>query len=87
MLAEEVKDADLAPVLATGGDGSTTVAATMICAHLAGISCFATGGIGGVHRGAELSFDISADLDELSKTAVTVVCSGAKAILDIPKTL
>ena len=79
--------ADLAPVLATGGDGSTTVAATMICAHLAGISCFATGGIGGVHRGAELSFDISADLDELSKTAVTVVCAGAKAILDIPKTL
>lgn len=79
--------ADLAPMLATGGDGSTTVAATMICAHLAGISCFATGGIGGVHRGAELSFDISADLHELSKTPVTVVCAGAKAILDIPKTL
>jgi len=79
--------ADLAPVMAAGGDGSTTVAATMICAHLAGISCFATGGIGGVHRGAELSFDISADLDELSKTPVTVVCAGAKAILDIPKTL
>ena len=79
--------ADLAPVMAAGGDGSTTVAATMICAHLAGISCFATGGIGGVHRGAELSFDISADLDEFSKTPVTVVCAGAKAILDIPKTL
>ncbi|RVU37942.1 pseudouridine-5'-phosphate glycosidase [Hwanghaeella grinnelliae] len=79
--------ADLAPTLATGGDGSTTVAATMICAQLAGIACFATGGIGGVHRGAETSFDISADLDELSKTPVTVVCAGAKAILDIPKTL
>lgn len=79
--------ADLAPVLAMGRDGSTTVAATMICAHLAGIACFATGGIGGVHRGAENSFDISADLDELSKTPVTVVCAGAKAILDIPKTL
>jgi pseudouridine-5'-phosphate glycosidase len=79
--------ADLAPVLAMGRDGSTTVAATMICAHLAGIACFATGGIGGVHRGAENSFDISADLDELSKTPVTVICAGAKAILDIPKTL
>ncbi len=79
--------ADLAPVMAAGADGSTTVAATMICAHLAGIDCFATGGIGGVHRGAETSFDISADLDELSKTPVTVVCAGAKAILDIPKTL
>lgn len=79
--------ADLAPVMAAGADGSTTVAATMICAHLAGIACFATGGIGGVHRGAETSFDISADLDELAKTPVTVVCAGAKAILDIPKTL
>jgi pseudouridine-5'-phosphate glycosidase len=59
----------------------------MICAHLAGISTFATGGIGGVHRGAELSFDISADLLELAQTPVTVVCAGAKAILDIPKTL
>lgn len=79
--------ADLAPTMAMGGDGSTTVAATMICARQAGISVFATGGIGGVHRGAETSFDISADLDELAKTAVTVVCAGAKAILDIPKTL
>ncbi len=79
--------ANLAHCLATGGMGSTTVAATMIGAHQAGISVFATGGIGGVHRGAETSFDISADLQELSKTPVAVVCAGAKAILDIPKTL
>lgn len=79
--------ADLAARLALMADGSTTVAATMICARLAGIAVFATGGIGGVHRGAETTFDISADLDELAKTAVTVVCAGAKAILDIPKTL
>lgn len=85
--AAKLSRADLAPVLAAGGDGSTTVAATMICAHLAGIDVFATGGIGGVHRGAETSFDISADLDELAKTPVTVVCAGAKAILDLPKTL
>lgn len=79
--------ADLAWALATGATGATTVAATMICAHKAGISTFATGGIGGVHRGAEDSFDISADLRELSETPVTVVCAGAKAILDLPKTL
>lgn len=79
--------ADLAFALATGQTGATTVAATMICAHLAGISVFATGGIGGVHRGAELSFDISADLAELAQTPVTVVAAGAKAILDLPKTL
>lgn len=79
--------ADLAACLATGGTGATTVAATMICAHLAGISVFATGGIGGVHRGAETSFDISADLRELAETPVTVVAAGAKAILDLPKTL
>lgn len=79
--------ADLAVCLATGATGATTVAATMICAHLAGIAVFATGGIGGVHRGAEHSFDISADLLELAQTAVTVVCAGAKAILDLPKTL
>ena len=79
--------ADLAARMALGGDGSTTVAATMIGARLAGIECFATGGIGGVHRGAERSFDVSADLDELARTAVTVVCAGAKAILDLPKTL
>ncbi|WP_424939991.1 pseudouridine-5'-phosphate glycosidase [Aliiroseovarius sp. S253] len=79
--------ADMAACIATGGTGATTVAATMIAAHLAGISVFATGGIGGVHRGAETSFDISADLRELSKTPVTVVAAGAKAILDLPKTL
>lgn len=79
--------ADLAACLATGGTGATTVAATMICAHLAGIQVFATGGIGGVHRGAETSFDISADLRELAETPVTVIAAGAKAILDLPKTL
>jgi pseudouridylate synthase len=79
--------ADLATCLAKGGTGATTVAATMICARLAGIEVFATGGIGGVHRGAEVSFDISADLRELAETAVTVVAAGAKAILDLPKTL
>ena len=77
----------MAACVATGGQGATTVAATMIAAQLAGIDVFATGGIGGVHRGAELSFDISADLQELAKTPVAVVCAGAKAILDIPKTL
>lgn len=79
--------ANLAQCLAAGGTGSTTVAATMIAAHRAGIEVFATGGIGGVHRGAEGTFDISADLHELAKTPVAVVCAGAKAILDIPKTL
>lgn len=79
--------ADLAVALASGRTGATTVAATMIAAHLAGIGVFATGGIGGVHKGAEESFDISADLLELAQTPVTVVAAGAKAILDIPKTL
>jgi pseudouridine-5'-phosphate glycosidase len=79
--------ADLAVCLATGGSGATTVAATMIAARLAGIEVFATGGIGGVHRGAAETFDISADLHELAKTPVTVVAAGAKAILDLPKTL
>ena len=79
--------ADLAVCLATGGTGATTVAATMIAAARAGIAVFATGGIGGVHKGAEDSFDISADLRELSETPVTVVAAGAKAILDLPKTL
>ena len=79
--------ADLAVCMASGRTGATTVAATMIAAHLAGIGVFATGGIGGVHRGAEQSFDISADLRELSLTPVTVVAAGAKAILDLPKTL
>jgi pseudouridine-5'-phosphate glycosidase len=77
----------MAVCLATGGTGATTVAATMIAASLAGISVFATGGIGGVHRGVEESFDISADLQELAQTAVTVVAAGAKAILDVSKTL
>ncbi|MFV2034069.1 MAG: pseudouridine-5'-phosphate glycosidase [Halocynthiibacter sp.] len=79
--------ADLAVCMASGRSGATTVAATMIAAHLAGIEVFATGGIGGVHRGASESFDISADLRELSRTPVTVVAAGAKAILDLPKTL
>ena len=78
--------ADLAACIATGGTGATTVAATMIGAAQAGIAVFATGGIGGVHRGAEQSFDISADLQELAQTPVTVVAAGAKAILDLPKT-
>lgn len=79
--------ANLAQCLAAGGTGSTTVAATMIASHLSGIEVFATGGIGGVHRGAETSFDISADLREFAETPVAVVAAGAKAILDIPKTL
>jgi pseudouridine-5'-phosphate glycosidase len=79
--------ADLADCLIRREAGATTVAATMICARLAGIEVFATGGIGGVHRGAEQSFDVSADLHELARTAVTVVAAGPKAILDIPKTL
>ena len=79
--------ADMAVCVATGGTGATTVAATMIAAHLAGIKVFATGGIGGVHRGSEDTFDISADLLELAQTPVTVVAAGPKAILDIPKTL
>ena len=79
--------ADLAACLASGRTGATTVAATMIAARLAGIEVFATGGIGGVHRGAETSFDISADLHELAQTPVTVIAAGAKAILDLPKTL
>lgn len=85
--ARKLSRADLAHCLTTGETGATTVAATMICAHLAGISVFATGGIGGVHRGAETTMDISADLHELARTPVTVVSAGAKAILDLPKTL
>ena len=85
--AKKISRADLALCLTMGWTGATTVAATMICAHLAGISVFATGGIGGVHRGAEITFDISADLTELGQTPVTVVAAGPKAILDIPKTL
>ena len=79
--------ADLAHCLVRKETGATTVAATMIIAKLAGIKIFATGGIGGVHKYAEQTFDISADLQELSQTSVSVVCAGPKAILDIPKTL
>ncbi len=78
---------DLAPVAARKGSAGTTVAATMFIASLAGLEIFATGGIGGVHRGAEETFDISADLVELAQTRVAVVCAGAKSILDIEKTL
>ncbi len=78
---------DLPFIVAAGKHGATTVAATMIIAELAGIKVFATGGIGGVHRGAEQSFDISADLQELATTSVAVVCAGAKSILDIALTL
>jgi pseudouridine-5'-phosphate glycosidase len=85
--AMKLSRADLAFAVAQGVTGSTTVAATMIAAHKANIKVFATGGIGGVHQGAELTFDISADLQELARTPVTVVSAGAKAILDIPKTL
>ncbi|MCP5380825.1 MAG: pseudouridine-5'-phosphate glycosidase [Kordiimonadaceae bacterium] len=78
---------DIPFIVANKGDGATTVAATMIISALAGIKIFATGGIGGVHRGGELSMDISADLQELSKTNVSVVCAGIKSILDIGRTL
>jgi len=78
---------DLPYAIATGQLGATTVAATMICAHLAGIEVFVTGGIGGVHRGGHESFDISADLQELARTPVAVVCAGAKSILDLGLTL
>lgn len=84
---EKVSRRDLAYVLATRKDGATTVAATMICAHLAKIAVFVTGGIGGVHRGVEETMDISADLTELANTDVAVVCAGAKSILDVGRTL
>jgi pseudouridylate synthase len=83
----KVSRRDFAAVLATGKTGATTVAGTMIAAYMAGIQVFSTGGIGGVHRQAEQTFDISADLIELAKTPVLVVSAGAKAILDLPKTL
>ncbi|ACC75630.1 pseudouridine-5'-phosphate glycosidase [Paraburkholderia phymatum] len=83
----KVSRRDLPAVLTGGGLGATTVAGTMICAALAGVEVFVTGGIGGVHRGAPETFDISADLQELAKTSVAVVCAGAKSILDIGLTL
>ena len=83
----KVSRRDVAVYLATGKTGATTVATTMMLAEMAGIKVFATGGIGGVHRGAELTFDISADLQELASTKVAVICAGAKSLLDIPKTL
>lgn len=83
----KVSRRDLAHTVSEGLDGATTVAATMIIASMAGIRIFATGGIGGVHRGAERSFDVSADLEELGRTGVAVVCAGAKSILDLSKTL
>lgn len=83
----KVSRRDLAAALATRQLGATTVAGTMLCASMAGIRFFATGGIGGVHRGAEISMDISADLTELSRTPVLVVCAGAKSILDLDLTL
>ncbi|MFM9436071.1 pseudouridylate synthase [Janthinobacterium sp. CG_23.3] len=85
--AMKVSRRDLPYVLSQARLGATTVAATMICAELAGIAVFVTGGIGGVHRGAETSFDISADLQELAQTSVAVVCAGVKSILDIGLTL
>ena len=78
---------DLAALCARGADGATTVTTTMIIAHMAGIKVFATGGVGGVHRGAETTMDISADLEELAHTPVMVVCAGAKSILDLGLTL
>ena len=78
---------DVPILVATEASGATTVAGTMLCARLAGIEVFATGGIGGVHRGASSTFDVSADLYELARTPVAVVCSGAKSILDVPATL
>lgn len=85
--ARKLSRRDLSVALSQGWHGGTTVAATMLCAARAGIAVFATGGIGGVHRGGERSLDVSADLTELSRTPVAVVCAGCKAILDIPRTL
>ena len=83
----KVSRRDLAAIVARGADGATTVTTTMIIAHMAGIKVFATGGMGGVHRGAETTMDISADLEELAGTPVMVVCAGAKSILDLGLTL
>ncbi|HOX46117.1 MAG TPA: pseudouridine-5'-phosphate glycosidase [Myxococcota bacterium] len=83
----KVSRRDLAAVLARGELGATTVAGTLACAALAGIRLFATGGLGGVHRGGELSLDVSADLPELARSPLGVVCAGAKSVLDLPRTL
>ncbi|MBQ4293208.1 MAG: pseudouridine-5'-phosphate glycosidase [Lachnospiraceae bacterium] len=83
----KVSRRDIPVICARKMDGASTVATTMVIAHMAGIRIFATGGIGGVHRGAEKTFDISADLEELAETPVNVICAGAKAILDLPLTL
>lgn len=83
----KVSRRDFAAVIAEGEIGATTVASTMICAEMAGIKFFVTGGIGGVHRGFEETMDVSADLEEICKTNVNVICAGAKSILDIPRTL
>ena len=87
MSVTKVSRRDIPVIVAKGADGASTVATTMIIADMAGIRVFATGGIGGVHRGAQQTMDISADLDELGQTGVLVVCAGAKAILDLPLTL
>ena len=84
---EKVSRRDLASVISRKVMGATTVASTMICAEMAGIKFFVTGGIGGVHRGYQETLDVSADLEELSKSNVTVICAGAKAILDLPRTM
>jgi pseudouridine-5'-phosphate glycosidase len=83
----KISRADLPYAIACGVEGATTVAATMLCAHMAGLGVLATGGIGGVHRGVERTMDISADVEELARTPVAVVCAGVKALLDVPKTL
>lgn len=83
----KVSRRDVAKIVANKSLGATTVASTMICAEMAGIKFFVTGGIGGVHRGYEDTLDVSADLEELSQTNVTVICAGAKAILDLPRTM
>lgn len=87
MSIPKVSRRDLPVIRAKKSWGATTVATTMIFAHMGGVKFFVTGGIGGVHRGAESTFDVSADLEELAQTGVTVICAGAKAILDLPKTL
>lgn len=83
----KVSRRDMATIIASKKLGATTVASTMICAHLAGIKFFVTGGIGGVHKGYEELMDVSADLEELAMTPVTVICAGAKSILDLPRTM